>query len=366
MSFPMGMAVIIKPTYACNASCEYCQVHKLGAFFKPMSKETFSLIEKKLDLFFKSLSKTKKAKITFYWLGGEPTLMSEDFFENVYEVTKNSEQNITHKIQTNLTLFHKKELKNLKRVLRDFSGESLKSYAISTSIDPVSGARVLKNQKSYDKEFFKSLIHIKKEGATYHAVYTVHKDSLHKEKIIYYFFKRLGFSGFNLNAICDYESGFRDEKKIGMTPREYGEFLIRMWDVWERDDFSMYIIPFYSWKLLRDKKDSSKLRCFNNGRCNSTLCAIGPNGDLFTCDRAMQAKQAPLGNILKDDIKKMFEKKVHVDRVRYLKENDCAGCKWWEYCKGSCPYESRAEYEGGFGKSYWCEGYKMLFEHIHK
>ncbi len=371
MSKPMGMAVVIKPTYVCNACCDYCEVYKLGDFYKPMSEETYKLLNKRLEEFLQKPTKDRKSKVTFYWLGGEPLMVSDDFYGFVKDETakvKNLE--ISHAIQSNLTPLVKKEFKNLKELLTTYKKKEKKNtntkikFHMSTSADPVSDARKLKNGKSYDEAFLKALMKLKKEGAGYGAVYTVWEGSLNHEKEIYYYFKNLGFGGFNINAMCDYTTKFKGD--IGMTPKDYGEFLKNMWDIWERDNFSVNITPFKSWKLLRDKGDSSELRCFNDGVCNASLCAVGPNGDVYTCDRAMQSKQLPLGNIKKDSFEEMFEKKVHVKRVEYLKQNDCAGCQWWDYCKGSCPYESRAEYEGSFGKSYWCESYKMLFEHINK
>ncbi len=359
-----GMAVIVKPTYACDAACSYCEVHKWGSLFKPMTKETFLQLNKKLEEHFE----TNDAKVTFYWLGGEPLMAGDEFFGEVKEISYNSSLQISHAIQSNLISFSKKEFTNLKSLLKEFAKSNSKtkdkkSYTISTSVDPVSDARVLKNGKDYNKAFLKSIFKLKKEGASYGAVYTVHSGSLGKEKEIYYYFKNLEFKAFNLNAMCDYSGRFQ-ERDFGMTPKDYGKFMINLWDLWERDNYKIRIMPFTTWKTLRDTGSQKELRCFNDGVCNKNLCAVGPNGAVFACDRAMQAKQEPLGNIQKDSFEKMFEKKYHEKRISYIKNHDCKGCKWWDYCKGSCPYESREEFEGSFGKSFWCEGYKMLFEHI--
>jgi len=363
MSKPMpGMAVIVKPTYACNAACTYCEVHKLGSLFKPMEEETFSLLEKKLDEYFKTKTK-EKAQVTFYWLGGEPLMVKDEFYKYVGEVTKKSDLHISHLVQSNLIPLAKKDFTNLKSLLKNYGKSKNGGLHFSTSADPVSDARRLKNGKNYDEEFLKALFRIKKEGAKYSAVYTVHSGSLGNEEKIYFYFKNLGFNAFNINAMCDYQGEFKEEE-FDMSPKDYGEFLCKMWDIWEKDNNSIDIIPFVSWKHLKQTGKSDKLRCFNDGRCNASLCAVGPNGDVYTCDRAMQAKQRALGNITKDNFEEMFAKKYHQDRIEYLKENDCKDCKWWQYCKGSCPYESKEEYTNNYGKSFWCESYMMLFEHI--
>ena len=370
MSKP-GMAVIVKPTYACNAACTYCEVHKLGSLYKPMSEETYELLNKKLSEHFKEITKDGKGAVTFYWLGGEPLMVSDEFYGFVGEVSEKSDFEISHAIQSNLIPLGYKDFSNLKALLKKYrkvknkKKKSKHDFIMSTSADPVSDARVLKNGKSYDEAFLKALFKLRAEGAGYGAVYTVHSGSIGKAKEIYNYFKNLKFNAFNLNAMCDYSGKFSD-KEFGMSPKDYGEFLCDMWDVWEKDNFKMQIIPFESWKKLRDTGDSSDLRCFNDGRCDKSLCAVGPNGDVYSCDRAMQAKQLPLGNIQNESFEEMFEKKYHQKRVFELIQGACQGCEWWNFCKGSCPYESRGEYVGEFDKSYWCESYKMLFSHIHK
>jgi len=349
-----GMAVIVKPTYACNAACDYCEVHKWGDLFKPMDIETYTVLNEKLEKFFKS-----KADITFYWLGGEPLMMSDEFYGEVLNSDKKSKLNISHAVQSNLIQYTKKDFKNLKKLLK----KDNKNILFSTSVDPVSDARKLKNGKNYNEEFLKSIFQLKKESIDYSAVYTVHSGSIGRAKEIYYYFKNLGFKGININAMCDYAGKF-NEKEFDMSPKEYGEFLIQMWDIWEKDTFELNITPFTSWKRLKESGKEDMLRCHNNGRCDSSLCAMGPNGDIYTCDRAMQAKQIPLGNIKTNTIEEMFIKKVHTKRIEVLKNSDCNQCEWWSYCKGGCPYESKGEYEGRFEKTFWCEGYKMLFSHI--
>ena len=368
----IGMAVIMKPTYACNACCDYCSIHKMGEYFKPMNREDYSLLHIKLAEYLKPrLKDDEKAFVTFYWLGGEPLMMSNSFYDDIDKISRKSTLSkiafISHAMQSNLTILAKKDRKSALNLLKNFPHRKNKSrgnYHISSSIDPVSDARKMKDKTSYDKSFLKAINFLKRDGASYSVVYTVHKGSIGHEREIYYYIKNLGCSGFNINAICDYDGKFENE--LDMTPQEYGIFMIKMWDIWEQDRYKVNITPFISWKILMERGDSSELRCFNDGKCDASLCAVGPNGDIFTCDRAMQAWQKPLGNIKNNSFDEMFSKKTHQDRISYLKENQCKGCKWWNYCRGSCPYESRGEFRDEFDKSYWCEAYKMFFEYIHR
>jgi sulfatase maturation enzyme AslB (radical SAM superfamily) len=60
----------------------------------------------------------------------------------------------------------------------------------------------------------------------------------------------------------------------------------------------------------------------------------------------------------------MQDKKIFQKRILHIKDNACEGCKWWDYCKGGCPYESKGQFNNYFDKSHWCESYKMLFNYI--
>ncbi len=364
----VGLALIMKPTYACNAACDYCSIHKLGDTVRPMSKDDFSELTDALDAFFKT--KSGKSAVTFFWLGGEPLMMSDKFYTHVEEQSKHSalskSTKIYHNLQSNLTTLAKKDAPAMKRLLKNFSKHPHDGrYHVSTSFDPVSDARVMKSSESYDELFMKGYFHLKKDGAILSAVYTVHKGSIGRARDIYTFFKNLGLDGFNINAMSDYQGEFSEEN-LEMTPTSYGEFLIDMWKVWAEDNYSLRITPFVSWRRLKERGDDSLLRCHNDGRCNLSLFAIGPNGDVFDCDRAMQAYEKPLGNFKTHSFDEMQSKKVFQDRIVDIKKKQCDGCVWWNYCKGGCPYESRGQFNGYFDKTHWCESFKMLFGYICK
>ena len=360
------LAVIVKPTYACNAACDYCSVHKLGDVIKPMKHETFELLIERAKDFL--LPFEGKSGLMFYWLGGEPLVVGDRFYEEIlnYLDHVDVEDRITfrHAMQSNLLLFAKKEMPHVKKMLTNENPEELGwTYQLGTSFDPVSDARKLKGEGDYKKQFMEAYFKIRQEKAKIGVILVAHKGTTGKAKQIYQFFKNLGFTGFNLNTMIDYQGEFSYEN-LEMTTKEYGELLIEMFACWEADDFKMPLVPFESWKQLMLTGNGSTLRCHNDGRCSESLFAVGPDGDVFHCDRAMQAYEKPLGNLATHSFEQMQTKKTFKDRMAYLVDNECAGCKWWDYCKGACPYESKEQYQGKFGKTHWCESYKMLYEYM--
>lgn len=353
---------IMKPTYSCNAACSYCSVYKKGATSTAMTTEIFDDLKSRIDKEFEDVD-LSQSSATFIWLGGEPLLMSNKFFEHVYDKTMVHSQKhylkYKHNMQTNLTLYNSEKGAVIKKLLSGKDG----SFSLGSSYDPVSDERVLVGPKSYKKEFLKSYFQLKKDNGRLGCIYVVHKGALGYEQDIYRFFKNLGIQSFSVNSMSDF-TGKYDEEVFGLTPKEQGEFFINMWKIWQEDNYALNISPFIGWKHLRDKGEEKHLRCHNVENCSKNLFGVGPDGSIYECDRNMQAEEAPLGSIYTDSFADLQKKKIFHKRHSVLKEVDCAGCEYWSYCKGGCPFETKAYYEGEIGKTYWCESYKMLFNYI--
>lgn len=353
---------IMKPTYSCNAACSYCSVYKKGATSTAMTTKIFDKLIARVDEEFEGVD-FSQSSATFIWLGGEPLLMSNEFYENVYDKTmKNSREQplkFKHSMQTNLTLYNSNKSTVLKKLLGGKDG----SFSLGSSYDPVSDERVLVGPKSYKKEFLSAYFQLKKDNGKLGCIYVVHKGALGHEKDIYSFFKNLGVQSFSVNSMSDFTGNY-DSEVFGLSPKEQGEFFINMWKIWKEDDYALRISPFFGWKHLRDTNEEKHLRCHNVENCSKNLFGLGPDGSVYECDRNMQAEELPLGNIYSDSFADIQKKKIFHKRHPVLKESDCEGCKWWSYCKGGCPFETKAYYQGEIGKTYWCESYKMLFEYI--
>jgi len=149
----VGLALVVQPTYACDAACDYCSIHKLGSVVKPMSEETFDVLARRTDEFMRT--KGPGSSVKFYWLGGEALLMPDRFYEYVDSSLSDSSLGknvfIQHELQTNMIRFAKKELPGIKNLIkRNKDPDSPWDYELSTSFDPVSSVRKMKSGESYD------------------------------------------------------------------------------------------------------------------------------------------------------------------------------------------------------------------------
>jgi radical SAM protein with 4Fe4S-binding SPASM domain len=365
-----GLALIMHSTYACDAACDYCSVHKRGSEVKAMDERVFDQVAYRMEEFFSD--KEIGSDVQLYWLGGEAILLPDSFYEYVDERLTNSPMSqkvlIRHQLQSNLLRFGKKDLNGIKNLLQRNKDKNVPwKYEVSTSFDPVSNVRKMKSGESYDKLFLQALHRIRKEKGKVGVIYTVHSGSIGKAAGIYNYFKNIGFVAFALNSVMDFKGEF-SEKDLQMTPRDYGQFLIDMWKRWVEDDYKMGITPFESWKKIVDEDDESLLRCQNDGVCSGHMFSIGPQGSISHCNFADQASEKPMGDIYKESFTDLLEvsRENNRQRVEHIYNNQCKGCQWWRFCRGGCPYEAKGHYQGEYDKSHWCESYKMIFEYINQ
>jgi len=352
------MVLTIKHNLYCNARCSYCNVPELGRFLKTMSDDTIDKIVQNTEDF---IQKSGINAITVVFHGGEPLLAPDSFFQKVYEsfskstVLKDIEVKFT--IQTNLTMYHQKEWPYLKKLLGD-------RPLVGTSYDPLSGARKLANNQSYEEAFLKSYYKLLKEGALINFIYPVTKEAFGREKEVYNFYKNLGVKSLTIKPVLDYD-GMMSESEL-YSAKEYGEFLEKFYRIWEQDNYSICIEPFNGWTLKHKTGSQEQLSCYFSGKCSNKMFLVLPNGDLFECCEYTRIKEKPVGNI---HTHKLFD--IHNNRTKkiknyyqIMKEKTCNGCRWWEYCHGYCPVKTHGESE--YEKHYFCESYLNFFENIFK
>jgi len=81
------------------------------------------------------------------------------------------------------------------------------------------------------------------------------------------------------------------------------------------------------------------------------------NGDVYPCDFFVDHRWL-LGNIHEDS----FEELANSERFKEFMDQrklraDCVNCPWLRYCNSGCQKHMQA------GRNYFCESYKMFFEH---
>ena len=352
------MVLTIKHNLYCNARCDYCNVPQIGRFLKTMSDET---IEKIVDNTEDFIQKSGIKSIIVVFHGGEPLLAPDSFFKKVYETFEASKIlkniNVKFTIQTNLTMYHEKEWPYLKKLLGD-------RPLVGTSYDPMSKSRKLANKKSYKEAFIKSYQKLLKENGTINFIYPVTKEAFGREKEVYNFYKNLGVKSLTIKPVLDYDGMMKDEELY--STKEYGNFLKKMYRLWQEDNYGICIEPFNGWTVKHKIGSEEQLTCYFSGKCSNKMFLVLPNGDLFECCEFTRLREKPVGNIYTHslyDIHTKRTKKIK-DYYEVMQDNACKNCKWWDYCHGYCPVKTHGESK--YEKHFFCESYLDFFNDTFK
>ncbi len=351
------MLFIVKPTAACNGACVYCSAYKEDASRRPrMTLDVLSLLFQRVREY---LEEVEHRRVRFLWHGGEPMLMGPAFYREVLRLSREVEADtgvsVHHAMQSNITLVTDRILPVLK--------ELLSNGRLGSSYDPVPGIRLLRTGSSYEDAWRRGFEKLRAAGIRVGVVYVAHKLSLGRAEEIYHQFKSLGVTGIRLNPL--YASGLgKHVRHLHISPREWGEFLYEMWEVWNRDGRRFRVAPLGGWEAALSGR-KARLACSYSGHCTVGFTGVDADGTLYSCGRSMDSEYLPFGNLADDPLSALFAgqaRRVFLNRQEWLLQGECAGCRWWPVCHGGCPNDSLLAYGDMLRKTYWCDGIRLFLE----
>lgn len=379
--------LLAKPTGAiCNLDCKYC-------FF--LSKEnlypesSFRMSNELLDQYIQQLLAAHDVgEVTIAWQGGEPTLMGLDFFQQSLEYVKKYKkpgQIITHTIQTNGT--------RLTDEWAEFFAKN--KFLVGISIDGPkdlhNSYRVYKGGQGSFDSVMRGWEILKKYQVDINILCTIHATNAESPLEVYRFFRdelQAHFIQFIpiVERTTEYELPVANlgwGKKAGIerplyiqkgwvttersvTAKQYGEFMIAVFEEWVRKDVgNIYVQSFdvalASWMGMH-------ALCVFSPTCGNAL-ALEHNGDLYSCDHYVEPDYL-LGNIqnkhMSELVNSQKQRKFGKDKYDTLPQY-CHQCEVKFACYGGCPKDRFiAAPDGEQGLNYLCAGYKAFFKHINK
>ena len=384
---PAAFHVMAKPTGAvCNLDCEYC-------FF--LSKEMlypgsrFRMAEELQETYLRQLLEAHAgaAEVVVAWQGGEPTLMGLEFFRRSVELERayaRPGQRVLNTLQTNGTL------------LDDRWGAFLKEndFLVGISID---GPRELHDAYRVDKggkptfdRVMAGLDVLKRHRVDWNALTTVHAVNGDHGRAVYAFLRdQLGAIFIQFIPIIERvtqetlalaETGWgraRDRplyKQEGdlvthrtVGPRQYGRFLIDVFEDWVRRDIGRVYVQAFDTALAHWHGLSGGM-CVHAKTCGSQL-ALEHTGDLYSCDHFVEPGFL-LGNIKDKHMLELIaspqQRKFGQDKFDTLTRY-CHDCDVRFACNGGCPKDRFATSPYGEpGQHYLCPGYQAFFHHVQR
>jgi uncharacterized protein len=364
---PPAFHIMTKPRGAiCNLDCQYCYFLSKERLYPDSA---FRMDEDVLENFTRQYIEAQRVpEVTFAWQGGEPTLMGLDFFEKAVEFQEKYTKpgmKISNALQTNGT------------TLDDDWGKFFKAhdFLIGLSID---GPQQLHDAYRHDKggkptfdRVMTGLEILQKHKVDVNALTTVHATNAPHPQDVYRFLRdvaKFQFIQFIPIVERDNATGYQEGSKVtkrSVKARQYGDFLIGVFDEWVRRDVGQIYVQMFDVALGAWLGQPGAL-CVFAPTCGTAL-AMEHNGDLFACDHFVEPKHI-LGNIQETDLLQMVSSEQQIkfgqDKLEKL-SNYCLECEVRFACHGGCPKNRFIRTpKGEQGLNYLCQGYKRFFKHI--
>jgi len=365
------LTVIVKPTSRCNAHCVYCSAWnpaKNKGKKGTMSEETLDVLFDRIEEWVLHSRRARKIKII--WHGGEPTLMPVDFFYRAIQRQENLKNRcgleIENNIQSNLLYLDREKMEMLKRLL-SFNG---KKRTIGTSYEPLPGIRIIKNG-DYTAEWEKSMGLLKEDDFPFGIVYVVHRGSIENmEAVVETFLDKFPHTGIRFNPL--YKEGRAAKqacKPLYITPGEWGDFLIKLYRIWEAHEKKPNWQPLKDFDAFHFANDC-RMSCDHSGKCGFTHLGIDTDGAVYGCGRGIDRKYKSYGNIHESTISGILKNPSRIEmtnRSAFLESTHCRECRWWQYCRGGCPMDAAINNNNDiFKKSNFCISRRRFLETVYK
>jgi uncharacterized protein len=350
----------------CNLDCAYC-------YYLPKENlypgSDFRMSDEVLESFTRQYIEAQQVpEVTFGWQGGEPLLMGLDFFERAVALQakyRRPGMRIINTLQTNGTL------------LDDDWGAFFHThhFLIGLSMD---GPRALHDAYRVDKggnpsfsRVLQGLRVLQKHKVEFNILTTVHAANVHHPLEVYRFFRDEAEAQFiQFIPIVRRDNALAAQKGTALTDhsvtgRQYGDFLIGVFDEWVRHDVGQIFVQIFDVALAAWFGQRPGL-CVFEPTCGLGL-AMEHNGDLYACDHFVEPDYL-LGNIMETplvDLVTSPQQQQFGLNKRATLPTQCRACEVRFICNGGC-LKNRilTTADGEPGLNYLCAGYQAFFKHI--
>lgn len=342
----------IRLTHACNASCSYCSSWQRD----PDERMTLAELEKCLDGLeaFWEATGISPSYLNVEYVGGEIMLIPTDDLEvmvNRVRERLSPRMVVRDGAQSNL-IGSPRRIAQLYALFENRVGTSVDHFTDQRQLGCGGGSQ--QQAHKYRVFFMSSNEHARSlSGQNAPGVITIDRHNINH------------VTGEIQRAIADkrnitlrpvFQGGSRIES---ITNQALGEALVNGFNHWMKARMPVRVEPFVS--LLRGLLDdgASGAFCAWQRDCAIKSLSIEPNGDFYVCQELADMGQYRLGNFLKGE----FDLRLHRQLARRVEmlERGCFDCPYFKACQGGCMQQSVEAGSGMYGKTQWCEAWKLLF-----
>lgn len=367
--FATPVYVMPKPVgSACNLACRYCYYLEKKKYYPDARRQLMS--EATLEEFIKQyIAAQTTPEVIFTWHGGEATVRKLDFYRKALELQKKhgAGRNIINCLQTNATLLTDEWCLFLKR----------NDWLVGVSIDGPQEFHDEYRRMADGRPSFNAVMRgirmLQSHGVEWNALAVVNDYNADYPVEFYRFFKEIGCRYIQFTPVVERikpDNMLADVASPGeltdfsVTPRQWGDFLIGLFDEWVREDVGKVFVQIFD-ATLANWVGAMPGVCTLSSMCGHAA-AMEWNGDVYACDHFV-FPQYKLGNIHETTLIEMMASDRQLEfgaRKQAGLPRQCRECRWMFACHGECPRNRFAvSSEGEPGLNYLCEGYRAFFEH---
>jgi uncharacterized protein len=151
---------------------------------------------------------------------------------------------------------------------------------------------------------------------------------------------------------------------FSITPQEYANFMIRLFDLWITKDNPKIKIRSFT-NILTGILGGQPSLCKFRGNCDEFI-TIEANGDVFPCDDFPLIEEFLLGNLQKQSLFEILTGKKYQTFSEQVNQKPevCQKCEFDFICKGGCSryrYMMRNRFTD---RNYFCSAQKRIFSHV--
>lgn len=353
------ISVLMKPSSGmCNMSCDYC-------FYcdetQKREQESYGFMtEQTLKNIIRRTMLRAEGSVNYAYQGGEPTLRGLSFFRKAVEFQRQYNRHgirVMNVLQTNGYALDEEWC--------SFFREN--HFLIGISVDGTErihdAYRHDKNGGSTYRRVVRSVELLEQYGVDYNILTVVNADVAANIGEIYEAYRRNGWNYQQYIACLDPLGEAHGAMKYALRPKEYGDFLSKLFDLWYCDwkqGKQPYIRQFENYVgILAGYLPEA---CDQRGTCGMQN-VIEADGSVYPCDFYM-LDEYRLGNLNENRMDEIEEKRREIQFVeRSLKlDNMCKNCEYYRICRGGCQRNRDYREQDGTYHNYFCESYRMFFE----
>jgi uncharacterized protein len=374
---PNAFHVMLKPAGpSCNLECTYCYYLEKKKLYP--GKKDFKMSDELLEEFTKQFIEVHQVPVvSFTWQGGEPTLMGLDFYKKAIELQKKyaNGKTIENSFQTNGTRLNEDWCKF-------FTDNNI---LVGISIDgPEHNHDHFRKTASGGPSFKRAIKGIEllhRHKVEFNTLSCVNDYNARFASETYRFLKSIGSGFIQFLPVVERKAPGQPENMLtlvandyqkdaevtewSVTGKEFGKFLITIFDEWVRSDVGHWFVQIFDATLANHVGEMPGI-CVFAETCGDAL-VMEHNGDLFSCDHYVYPEYY-LGNIVEKPMIEMVKSQRQFDfgiDKRNKLPRYCLQCDVRYVCHGECPKHRFINTpDGRPGLNYLCEGYKMFFHHV--